>query len=232
MAIEYPLPGGSIPEKAKSQIQPWLLQFVGFEGSAAHHVLEANWHDVRDPCLALLRDFLVQFVPTSIITHGDSAWLVIADPERSDAEYLRCGDRWFVAPPPRREMLQRQLEAFGLQGIESLQSFFSHFNGLREDIPGCSGDISRPEEWHHLASLGWEGYIEECQNHESWQKAIMLWHARNGDIVLLNPSGETGWWDHEQNEIGSLTDTFPGFVRHFAAYIEHRYPFSAWPPDY
>ena len=226
MAIEYPLPGLSITDEIKSILDPWLLQFVGLEGSAAHAVLTRHWENIGDSCLFSLRDYLLQFTASSIILHENEGWLVMTDPTLPNAKYISSvGDAWFLAPPPDTEILHQRLEAFGLQGIKGLSSFFLYFNGLREYLPGCAGYFFKPNEWQYLASLGWEN----CQGYDYWRNAVMFWHAQNGDHVLLNPSGEMGWYVLELNKVVHFMDNFPDFVSYFARHhIENRQCFDAW----
>jgi hypothetical protein len=227
MAVEYHL--DAVPPAIASRLDPWLSQFTGLDDSTARSILESSWQSIQEPYLLPLRDFLLRYSPTSILWDQVRGWLVISD--GPPTEFRGAGDVWFLLPPAKEDVLQRQLEKYGLQTIDGLSTFLRHFNGLREQLPSCAGYLFTPQNWEHLDQLGWEEYIENCEDYEGWQHAVMFWHALNGDMVLLNPTGETAWWVMELNKVVPLAPDFASFVRHFVARIKRRCPFDSWPPS-
>ena len=228
IAVEHLLPCSSIEDAVKSGLDPWILQFVGVPDIAAHAALEKHWNDINDSCLISLRDHLLAYTPRSIVLSQNQEWLAITDTNLSNARRLtgRAGDNWYVAPPPRIESLQKQLDTFGLAEIDCLTSFLLHFDGLREDLPGLAGNFFKPEEWQPFASIG--SHIQRCRGYHDWQKAIMFYYARNGDHVLLDPSGKLGWFVFAENKITHFVNNSPAFVTYFVEYIKHRYPLDSY----
>jgi hypothetical protein len=228
--FEYPLPCLTMMAGHRATLDPWLSQFIGLDSDSSLELLKNRWTKIAAPCLLSLKNYLLEFVPESIILRDGKGWLAIADPK-----FLHIKDQticWFVAPPPDIQLLQRRLDEFAPKEIECLHSFLLNFGGLRETIPGDAGDFCQIDQWENLAVCGWEGYIKECRNYDAWRESVMLWGARNGDVLLLDSSGRLGWWSHETNEIYDFLNSFPVFIDYFVKYIKYRYPFSAWlPPD-
>src|SRR6516164_8714901 len=158
LAVEYPLPGEGIPVEIRKSLHPWLGQFVGLDAIKAHSLVREWWADIQEDFLYPLRDYLLGFVPRSIIRlPDDHAWLVLADPRFDSAKMAslegEVGNAWFFLTSPNQVFLNQRLTAFDLDGITGLRTFVSKFGCLSECAPYGAGGFSLPVWWHNLETL-------------------------------------------------------------------------------
>src|SRR5262249_44491301 len=145
----------------------------------------------------------------------------------------KVGDSWFIGPPPDRLILESRLTEFGFADYDVVRSFMLYFGGIREDVPYLAGSFPSVEEWEIFGGdgTGMEYVRESCRNYGAWEGAVRFYESRNGDQLILHPSGRLGWWSHETDEIHELLKSFDDFPAYYCDYIARRYPFSSWEPS-
>lgn len=154
--------------------------------------------------------------------------------------YRERKGRWewtlYIAPPVSAESIAPKLRALGFDTEGSVAQFVAAFDGLRESEPGVAGGFIPLGEWHTVEedslrnSDSWYDSISASEMKE-WKSAVVLFHAYNGDHLLLQPSGQTGWMLHEESRVEPKWDSFERFVEDYSDVIEYRLPFDGYSPD-
>jgi|SRR5579872_1905882 len=74
---------------------------------------------------------------------------------------------------------------------------------------------------------------------DEWQGALHFYHARNGDTLLLHPSGKVGWWVGAESRIVEYADSFADFCERYTGFrrlawksFGPRGKLVAWPYDF
>ncbi len=227
--LRFPFPIRKIPpELADSE---WARVTLGLDSKGVRNLLASRWPVPADPALALLRQKFLTYTPVAIVTYDLRDYLQLDHPEvTGDSE---VGDSYYVASPvPREEVEATMTAALGDREIRPTLSpafveFHSLFPDLREDFQ-TSGHFIRPEEWKTLAEE-----MEDCEELEEtgdWQDALWIYHGRNGDMLVLSPSGAVAWYSLGENEITPIADSFGDFLRHFVDHLEKRWPLDSYGP--
>ena len=203
------------------QIHPWLAQFVGMSPEDAHQVLEKRWAGVAAGPLLKVRDLLLGFGCTSLVVLEQHAWL---GTERSPDD---C-DLFLIAEPIATERIDRLLNQHGLSGNKLFREFLAQFGGLRED-PTIAGSFVRGDE-ESLRMVNQPWMKEEVAGYDDWEGSSIIYSARNGDAVLLHPSGPIAWWKGAERRIDHQADDFGEFLEYFVEYKQTDWPFDSYGP--
>mgnify|MGYP003309752649 CR=1 FL=1 len=220
--LSYALPATEMPNDVRDQLHPWIADIAGMNPSAAHQSLEKRWEHLTSSSLCNLRDRLLEFHPASIVVHDKFADLhCLRDPNHasvsSDAHAM------FVPPPLEKDFIQRNLEVFGMEELDSVAEFFLGFAGLGDQIPLVAGRFPYIE-WSRFAD--WWG--PDTQGYKKWVDALVLYHALNGDQVLLHASGQVGWCVMDSNTVIEIANSFDEFIEHYTEFKESDHVFEAW----
>ncbi len=129
----------------------------------------------------------------------------------------------FVQQPAPREQVERRLRALELSvGLELTTAFVAAFGGTRESEPGTAGGLWRADAL---------GVTEFDVPDPAWRGAIELFHARNGDQVLLHPrTGQVSWHLLPEHRLDVRWQDVGAFARAYAAHLPSRWPFDAHGP--
>ncbi len=210
-----------MPSEERARIHPWLTQFVGMSPEHAHQVLESRWAGVTTRPLFKVRELLLSFGCTSLFVAEQHGWL---GSERSPDD---C-DLFLIAEPIAAERIDHLLDHHGLSGNELFREFLVQFGGLRED-PIVSGDFVRgDEEAMQIVNEPW--MKEDVAGYDNWEGSAIIYRARNGDTVLLHPSGPIAWWTCAERRIDHKADDFGEFLEYFVEYKRTDWPFDSYGP--
>jgi hypothetical protein len=142
----------------------------------------------------------------------------------------------YVAPPVQKEGIAGALGNFGFAPDGLLAEFVRAFDGLRESEPGLAGGFIPHREWItaeqdlRVSKYSWYEHLPADEKRE-WKDAVLLFHARNGDHVLLHPTLKAGWMLHEEARVEPKWPTFEAFVAGYADALEYRWPFDGYGPS-
>lgn len=211
----------------------WARITRGLDPRKLREVLSEHWPVPADPALARLRSKFLSYHPAGIVTCSSRSYLQLDHPE-IDKEDEGVGDSYYLGYPALREEVAAKItDALHTLGIASAVSaalieFYALFPVLREDVQ-CTGDFIQPGEWHTLGSMlsDFPDLIPE----EPWASAICLYHARNGDDVVLSSSGEVAWYCIAEAEIIPIASDFSSFLDYLTGYLDQRWPLDSYGPD-
>ncbi len=170
-----------------------------------------------------LVDSISKFAPTAAVSF-DGHWFIRCC--KGDVEDYSFGNNLYLAERQNFDVLRELMGDFEFSHT-SYTDFLRLFAGLREDIPPMSGDFLY-DEFTLFCDNRWSENLEEDE-YEEWLDALCFYSARNGDLLLLNEEGPTGWFFHEENRIEIYSSTFNEFVERFASFIDTTdRPFDAY----
>lgn len=210
----------------------WAQSTTGLDSEGVRKFLAWRWPVPADPTLALLRQKFLTYCPVGIVTYDLQDYVQLDHPAVIGvAENL--GDSYYVALPIQQEEVEAgmkvALASCGTRGFLStaLVEFYSLFPHLREAFETC-GHFIPPEKWKSLAEEmeGVSTPTELAGRHE----ALMIYHAVNGDMIALSPTGEVAWYCLSESEIIPIADCFSGFLRYFIEHMDKRWPLDSYGP--
>ena len=224
-ASEYILPAEELPALTWKNLDPWIQQFVGKQPPEAKKLLAERWSKIQHPALQGLRDRLLEFQPTSIVVHKDAGWLRLQIPATSPG----IGDSFYLPAPHTADQWREALQPSGFAEHELLLEFVLHFGGMREDLPGMSGDFLDVDR---VLTFPYPGYeLSEIKNAAAWRGSLEIYHDRGGNGLLLHPQGKSGWWLFAEHEVVDEYDDFADFVRDFTQFNrDYSWPFDPYDP--
>ncbi|MBI4616231.1 MAG: hypothetical protein HY720_21635 [Planctomycetes bacterium] len=133
----------------------------------------------------------------------------------------------YLPPPPDREEARGAIARLGIAEPGPVLEFAVGFDGVRESPPRLSGGFEPVARWRTIRE---EGFEEEFL--AGWQEALVVFVARNGDHVLLHPSGRVAWMVFAEHRVDERWPTLEEFVHHYADHLDYRWPFDSYgPPD-
>ncbi|MCW1914206.1 hypothetical protein OJ996_11510 [Luteolibacter sp. GHJ8] len=212
---------------------PWARATLGLDGEELRGAIAGHLPLPADPALARLREKLLTYHPAGIVTYSSRSYLQLDHPE-IDKEDEGIGESYYLGYPALREevaaAITDALHTLGIAGAVSaaLIEFYALFPGLREDFQ-CTGHFIQPGEWHTLGSMLSD--VPDIIPQEPWASAICLYHARNGDDVVLSSSGEVAWYCIAEAEIIPIASDFSGFLDYLIGYLDLRWPLDSYGPD-
>lgn len=141
----------------------------------------------------------------------------------------------YVPEPISDKVINDGLKKFGFESDGLLAEFIRAFDGIRESEPGLAGGFIPLREWittdqERTSKYSWYEHLPPDQQKE-WREAIIFFHARNGDHVVLHPSGKAGWMLHEEGRIEDKWPTLERFLADYADALEYRWPFDGYGPS-
>jgi hypothetical protein len=225
-SLEYILPAATLPDDVHARLDPWIQAMRGKQPAEVKELLAQRWSNLREPALKELRNRLLEFTPKSIVIHEGRGWLR-ADVPSADPS---IGDSWYLPSPPEDIDWEAKLREFGVEGNPLLIEFTQHFGGLREDLPDMSGSFYEVHEWERFPLPGYE--LDEIKGAKDWQGSLIIFHARNGNSVLLHPDGRCGWWWFAEREVVENQPDLESLIRSFTRFNrEFSFPFDGYPPE-
>lgn len=225
-AVEYILPADEMPAEVLGGLHPWIRQMHGKRSAEVKQMLVQRWSTIKNPALQELRDRLLEFQPTSIVVHKGQGWLHVKVPSAESG----IGDHWYLSAPNDEIDWLAKLQEVGMQDNQLLAEFLPHFSGLREDIPDMAGNFLDASEWETFPLPGYE--LHQVKSAKDWQGSLLLFHARNGNSVLLHPSGRCGWWWFAEHEASESHPDLESFIRDFTRFSrEYSWPFDGYGAD-
>lgn len=205
---------------------------TGLDFEGVLKFLAWRWSVPTDPELALLRQKLLTYRPVGIITYDLQDYVQLDHPAVIGGSQ-GVGDSYHVAPPIPRDEVEADMIAalvsYGTCGFltTALIEFYSLFPHLREDFETC-GHFIPPKGWKSLAE-----HMEDVFTPAElgdWHEALLIYNARNGDMVVLSPTGGVAWYRLSENEIVPIADSFSGFLHYFIEYMDNRWPLDSFGP--
>ncbi|WP_425617643.1 hypothetical protein NA78x_001324 [Anatilimnocola sp. NA78] len=226
-ATEYVLPADELPADVNAALDPWISQLRGKQPADVKKMLVERWSTIQNPVLQELRDRLLEFQPTSVVVRQGQGWLRLQTPSADPG----IGDSWYVPAPISVATLSEKLKKVGLRDNAVLTEFAEHFSGLRESMPDTAGSFLEGSEWYTFPLPGYE--LHEIRGAKDWQGSLILFHALNGNAVLLHPDGHCGWWHFPDHETEQRYPDLESFIRAFTQFSRvYSWPFDGYtPPD-
>ncbi|HEY4262366.1 MAG TPA: SMI1/KNR4 family protein [Schlesneria sp.] len=183
-------------------------------------MIQLRFAEIEPPELKALADQLKSYKPVSIVVQESRCWIRLDSAHKSEI----VGASAFVPVTPDAARIRSNLIANGFEVNSLFTSFMLQFAGLAEDFSSSGGFIREDEKWETLSE---DWHQEVIDNYEDWRGSLMIYHARNGDQVLLHRDGQVGWWVFAE---GHVERDFESFADFLASYISHRAN-VAWPLD-
>lgn len=227
VAIEYPLPGDSIPKTTRQRIAPWLAACVGCGPDQIRDRLKQRWSDLNGAGIGGVARFFCRYTPYSILANHDAAWLMLRGRPNEDFE---TGREWFIPPPTPAAAVIEALDRFQIRKGFCLEVFLREFTGFREELPNVSGFFPRVQDW-----LPFEQYAEAMswkpqKTPRVWALAAVIYESLCGDVIVLDRTARLAWWDHDDDKFRILFENFELFPVHWLKFLRKNYPLSAWDP--
>jgi hypothetical protein len=105
--------------------------------------------------------------------------------------------------------------------------FLRLFCGMREALPPASGHFLY-DEFTVFCDDPWSDSLDMDAD-EEWVDSLILFRSRNGDVLLMNEEGVTGWFLHEQGRVEPYSTTFNKFVLQYSVFLDKcREPFDGY----
>jgi hypothetical protein len=256
IAEEYALPAHHINLRRSAAIDPWVKRFIGTSAEGARGLLERRWKGIVDTPLLLLREWLLRLEPSSILLFKNDAWIgvkLLPDIEEpsepppwvislrkyltppgfdSSSFFQTYGDTacrtYFIPPPLDRASIRQRLSELSFPRHKLLVSFLHFFAGLREDTPLISGNFLCHDSKDWMLMLQDK---DDVEGFDEWQRGLMLYHARNGDGVIVHPRGRVGWWIFSEARIEGRYADLGEFVQCYVDRLDSKEPFDSYTSD-
>ena len=142
----------------------------------------------------------------------------------------------YIPPPIEGASVADGLRKHAFKPGGLLEEFLRAFDGFRESDPGLAGGFIPLRQWirteqdRERSKYSWYDHLPEAQQRE-WKDAIILFHARNGDQVVLHPDERAGWMLHEEARIEPKWPSFEAFIAGYVDALEYRWPFDGYGPS-
>lgn len=167
--------------------------------------------DATPVTLGLIKS-LDDFIPRRIEYSGDIGYVFCLKRSALQKSMLNVSDSFYLAEPPSPEPLIDEALYFDDVARNSIMEFMSKFAGSGES-KAIAGQFVRS-----LRGVQAEFENEDVESFGRWNNSRILYHAQNGDSVLLNSQGATAWHVFEVGEVFPLFDSFSKFVEHYATF--------------
>lgn len=222
----FQFPMAETPDAVSSSFWGQALQGKGPE--EVRLVLKTIWSEPVDPELQLLREKLLGFIPYGLSCSGERVYLRMDHPELPGG-VERIGDCYYLSEPGSNDEMAVILSRFGIGACPGLAEFFVLFRGLRESID-MAGGFELPSEWRTFGEViePWKDYIDDLAAIEAWEGSVKIYHALNGDLVLMNQAGGTAWWRIGGQSIQPIEARFEGFLSYFRRHLDRHWPFDSY----
>lgn len=215
---EYPLPADKIPADVRDNLHRWVAGFIGLSAEESRERLKKRWEEVDQASLIRLRDVLLEYEVYSVVDveAGGMVRLIRESPEDGQL---------YVAAPLKREFIEDQLTPWGLEENETLVQFLRCFGGLSESVIGA-GNFTHVGPWtkfeRELVPEGVAGFAQ-------WEDALVMYHAANGNALLIRKDGKLGWYILQEQRVTLAAESFDDFVHKLAHYWKNTsFPIDAY----
>lgn len=188
---EYAFP--LVPTDGRPEDRAILRKFVEQYGESATAIDAALMRRFNFIKHAEVEDFLEvfgEFSPYSVAILEGRSWIAYADP----VDPLSVAP--FMIPAHPKSVDSDLVSPFPLQHFPHIIEFLSCFAGLTRYFPPFAGvyhieDIA-PAHMNDETGI-WLGI-------GAWAGSIPIYSVGNGDSILMNESGEAGYWSHEYGQ--------------------------------
>jgi hypothetical protein len=219
---QYDLPAIDLPKSLQKKLHPWVAGFIGLSPAKATRRLQQRWADIKRPALKALRKTLSNFEVRAILVDGTGGQIYA---ERPDSEQT-IGNSFYLPGPLDPKELRGNLQSFGLAANPSVAEFLKHFAGLAEDTEVAGNFVYRESPWPSFTD-SWDDSID---GFEVWENSLILYHARNGCMLLIHPTGRVAWWVMQESAVEQIAANFDEFVRKFNKHRKGAWPFDPYGP--
>lgn len=197
-------------------------------------MLSRLWAEPSNPYLVRLREKFLGYRPLGISFYNGKSYLDLGRPDLI-GEPEDVGDSYHFAVPPCADEYLRLDEA-GREAFYLPSKFFSPvmgefyrmFSGFRESID-VAGNFFAPKDWTTLEDEFAE--FRDLYDIAPWGKAVIIYHARNGDMLVMNEKGNLAWHCLSEGSFDPVAEDFEGFLAYFSDYLEKRCPIDSYGPD-
>ena len=149
---------------------------------------------------------LSAFQPVSLLVYDRDWYLRFC----RDAEDYTTLANFYARPTLDSELVQDLFDQFACHD-ETFRELIELFAGFGESFPPMAGAFTY-DDFKIFNEEVWSEHVDEEEN-ANWMDALCLYATDNGDILLMNDDGETGWFRHDRSRIISkYTDNFPAFL--------------------
>ena len=201
----YPLPATDISDDVRAKLNPWVAGFIGLSPQQATARLQKRWESIESKPLLGLRSVLGEFEVREIVDYGDGGLIYAVRP---NAEDQNVGNAFYLPAPIDAELLASRLNDSNLSDVDNLPEFMTHFGGLAEDTTTAGQFVHTENPWPTFTD-SWDGSIE---GFDEWKDSLMLYHARNGCILLVRSDGHVAWWVMQEAVVREIAQSFGEFI--------------------
>lgn len=229
-----PADDGVSPSLLK-RLSPWAKQVAGLNEDGARRMLRDRWKNVPN-WLEPLRNRILTAGAPHLIGKSRREWLglTLGAQGRWAPPVETAEDPWtwtiYVAPPGNTTEATKALSKAGLEGHADARAFVENFDHLRESEPGFSGGFIPVSRWESFRRHGVFDLLDSGVR-EGWADARMIFHCRNGDDVLLHPSGEVAIFLLAEGRMTGAWKSFREFLVDYADHLGYRWPFDGYGPS-
>lgn len=221
----YSFPIGALPAEISSSF--WGTALLGKEAGDVTIELRSIWPEAADSEVHLLREKFLSFIPSGLSCWGEAVYLRLDHPDFPGGPGGR-GDCYYFSEPGSKDELAETFSGFWIGASPGIMEFFLLFRGLRESID-MAGGFELPSEWIGFGEeiAPWREYIEDLDAIEPWEASVKIYHALNGDMVLMNGAGCTAWYRLEDQTIQPIATRFEDFLGYFRRHLDCHWPFDS-----
>ena len=223
--FDFGFPMVSVPAGVSSS--SWGQALLGKEPEEVRSALEIIWPETSHPEVHRLREKFLNFIPWGLSCSGDAVFLRLDHPDFPGGPQGK-GDCYYFSMPGSTDELAGAFSKFGIGESPGAMEFFRLFRGLRESID-VAGGFELPSEWRGFGEeiAPWREYIDDLEAIKPWETSVKIYHALNGDMVLMNGAGCTAWYRFEDQTIQPIAPHFGDFLCYFRKHLDCHWPFDS-----
>lgn len=205
---------------------------MGLSPEQAADRLRTRWPKSSNPSVRGLIDFYNGYRPESLVICEDRAWVFCVRPEQQTT----AADWCLIAEPLEPNVVGERLKKRGFHD-PLLAEFIGAFAGWREDYWPMDGHFIDAEELDGDFVLKIDDWLRTYEGIGWYEGSLVLYNARNGDQLLVHPSGRVGWLVGEERRATDYAASFAEFCEKYASYRTSFVPDRdsgkkiAWPFD-
>ncbi len=216
------LPSINVPED-RTSIHPWIAGLLDANFADVTVAIDQRMSAHPSVHTSPLIKTVEGFSPSRIEFHRGVGYILCVKRTPNGLSTGSIAERIYVAQPLPDEVVRKRVEYYDESVRRLMAEFLTKFAGCGAEMEGESGQFAMMHD----------AKASDIAHHEpeklgEWHDARLLYAARNGDSVFINHSGATAWHVLETNEIVTLFDTFPQFIKHYAAFRNSPQVFDSW----
>lgn len=191
-------------------VHPWIASLLNKDTDFVTEAIKKRLRRDTIPDNASLVRILDDFIPRRVEWKNGIGYVLCIKRKSLESPTLRSTDMFYLAEPLELEALKKEIAYFDESLREPMIDFMWQFAGGGESNAGGSGQFARSFQTtaEEIACNG----IERLGD---WKESRVLYHAQNGDSLLINPNGSTAWHIFEMDEVFALFETISGFGKHY-----------------